>query len=96
MPTSREELAATIDVAEWDWLRAHLERDGLILVAAGLDLPDVGMKVATDDLPAVKELVDTGTLSKPSLDQIAAWDRNRQKLFRTLIVSPYILIQELS
>ena len=95
MPASREELAVTIDVAEWDWLRAHLERGGLILVTAGLDLSDVGMKVAADDLAAVKELVDTGSLSKPSLDQIAAWDQHRQKLFRTLIVSPYILFQEL-
>ena len=36
MPVNREELSRTMDVAEWDMLRAHLERGGLIVVDAGL------------------------------------------------------------
>ncbi len=35
--TSREELASSIAEAEWEWLRAHLERGGLIVVARDLD-----------------------------------------------------------
>jgi len=33
-------------------------------------------------------------LTKPSAEQIAEWDGDREKRFLCLIVSPYVLIQE--
>lgn len=90
----REKLAHTIDVAEWGWLRAHLERGGLIVVAPDLDLAETGRKVAADDTDAIRPLIAAGRLAKPSREQVAAWDKKRAKKFRMLIVSPYVLIQE--
>ncbi|MFH1026896.1 MAG: DUF2288 family protein, partial [Pseudomonadota bacterium] len=40
MIPSKEDLALSIDEAEWSSLRAHLERGGLILVDDSLDLAD--------------------------------------------------------
>lgn len=92
---NREELANTVDVAAWGWLRAHLERGGLIVVAPDLDLVEVGLKVAADDTAAIGAWIAGQQLAKPSVAQIAAWDREEGKRFSSLIVSPYVLIQEL-
>lgn len=91
---SREELALAVDEAEWDWLRAHLERGGLIVVALPLDIVEVGLALAADDTAAIREWVGEKQLTKPSPEQISDWDRQRDKRFLTLIVSPFVLIQE--
>ncbi len=95
MTPTREELALTVDEAEWDWLRAHLERSGLIVVAQELDIVGVGVKIAADDAPAISGWIAVGKLAKPSAAQIATWDGNRHRKFLSLIVSPYVLIQEM-
>lgn len=91
---SREELARSVNEAEWEWLRAHLERAGLIVVAEDLDLVETGLKIAADDSAAVRGWIDAGLLTKPSQEQVASWDRERGRKFQVLIVSPYVLIQE--
>ena len=96
MKPTREELALAIDEAAWGWLRAHLERGGLIVVARGLDIAEVGVKLAADDATAIGGLIAGGGLTKPSAEQIAAWDGDREKRFLCLIVSPYVLIQEIT
>ncbi len=94
MIPTREELTLAVDEAEWGWLRAHLEREGLIVVAHDLDIVDVGVKIASDDTAAVSDWIAAGKLARPSAEEIAAWDGNRGKRFLSLIVSPYVLIQE--
>ena len=94
MIPTREELALAVDEAEWGWLRAHLEREGLIVVAYDLDIVDVGVRIAADDVAAISDWIAAGKLARPSAEEIAAWDGNRGKRFLSLIVSPYVLIQE--
>ncbi|HIJ81962.1 MAG TPA: DUF2288 domain-containing protein [Desulfuromonadales bacterium] len=94
MVPSREELTLSIDEAEWGWLRAHLDRGGLILVNDALDLADTAHKVAADDVEIIRSLVESGMLGKPSDTMIRSWDENKHKIFSILIVSPYILFQE--
>ncbi|MDD5285595.1 MAG: DUF2288 domain-containing protein [Desulfuromonadaceae bacterium] len=94
MIPSREELALSIDQAEWETLRPHLERGGLILVDDNLDLADTALKVASDDVEIIQRWVENGMIGKPSDSKIRSWNEERQKIFAMLIVSPYILIQE--
>lgn len=94
MIPSKEELALSIDEAEWDWLRAHLERGGIILVDDSLDLADAALKVVGDDAAAIEQWVASGRMGKPTGSQINAWDADRHKKFSMLIVSPFVLIQE--
>ena len=95
MGATREELALQVDVAEWGWLRPHGERGGLIVVSALLDLAEVGARVAADDVAAIESWIATGDLGKPTAAQREAWDAAPDRRFRTLVVSPYVLIQEL-
>lgn len=91
---TREELAVTVDVAEWRLLRGHLERGGLIVVDRELDLVEAGVRVANDDAATIGSWIEAGKLAKPSAEQIAEWDAADGKKFRMLIISPYILIRD--
>lgn len=93
---TREELERTVDVTEWWELRAHLERGGVIVVGATLNLVDAALKIAADDTVSVSEWIEKGELAKPSLQQIELWNSEKKKNFSILIVSPYVLIQEVA
>jgi hypothetical protein len=83
------------DLAEVPWkdLRIHLQRDSIVLVADGLSLLDVAVAVAEDDKPLVESWVSAGTLTKPTAEQIKAWEKQLDKPFKMLIVQPFILLQ---
>ena len=79
---------------EWVWLRSHLERDAVIVVAPDLDLGAAAQRIAADDTGDVAAWIAAGRLSKPSSRQLADWNADPAKRFRMLIVQPYVLIQE--
>ncbi len=94
MPT-KEELALNIDEAQWQWLKPHLERGALITVAAALDLAEAGERIAADDAESLTAWITSGKVGKPTAEKIEEWDREPGKKFLTLIISPYVLIQEI-
>lgn len=94
-PATREELALQIDVARWEWLRPHHERGALVLVAPSLSLEEVGERMAADDAAAIQGWLASGQVGRAVASQIADWEETPDKPFRTLIVSPYVLIQEI-
>src|SRR6185369_6368463 len=94
MLPSKEEMALTIDETDWNSLRAHMQRGGLILVDDSLDLADTAHKVAADDVENIQHLVENGMIGKPSDSKIRSWEEDLHKKFAMLIVSPYVLIQE--
>lgn len=87
-------LAGQVDTAQWQWLRAHNERGALILVEEMLELVTVGERVVADDSAMVQSWLASHLLSKPTAEQIAAWDAVPAKPFSMLVVSPFVLIQE--
>jgi hypothetical protein len=94
MTPTRENLALSVDEAEWGWLRGHLERDGLVVVGPNLDLVEAGLKITLDDTAAIEGWIREQRLTKPTAEQVADWDRQRGKRFLILIVSPFVLIKE--
>jgi len=82
-----------IEDVEWHWLRPHLDRGALIVVAPALDLLEAAARIAADDSERVGAWIAGGQLAKPSLEQITAWDADPTRAFRMLIVQPYVLIQ---
>jgi hypothetical protein len=94
MIASKEDLALSIDEADWNWLRSHLERGGIILVDDSINLADAALKVADDDVETIENWITAGRIGKPTESQIHAWDAEKDKKFAMLIVSPYVLIQE--
>lgn len=94
MQDLRAELAESLDEAEWDWLIPHVQRDALVMVAPELNLLDVGVAIASDNVSSVQHWIGEQLIYKPSLGQLAQWNGDRTKRFNTLIVQPYVLVQE--
>jgi hypothetical protein len=84
------------DLAEVHWreLKIHLQRDAIITVAQALDIIDVAVAVADDDKGAVEGWIAAEQLGKPTEEQLKSWEKTQEKLFRMLIVQPFILIQD--
>lgn len=95
MQDLRAELAEILDEAEWDWLIPHVQRDVVVVVAQGLDLLDVGVAIASDNVSSVQFWIGEQLIAKPSPAQMQAWNADRNKKFQALIVQPYVLVQEI-
>jgi hypothetical protein len=91
---TKEELAVTIDEAEWQWIKPHCERGALITVARELDLAEAGFRIASDDAATVGGWIGEGLIGKPSAGEIEEWDREPTRRFPLLIVSPYVLMSK--
>ncbi|GAX35646.1 DUF2288 domain-containing protein [Nodularia sp. NIES-3585] len=96
MSDLRTELTANLDEAEWDWLIPHVQRDAVIVVAEDLDLLDVGVAIASDQISSVQQWIDQQLMAKPSETQMGNWNSDRTKRFQTLIIQPYVLVQEMA
>lgn len=83
----------TVELANWEWLRPHLGRGGLIVVSPELDLVAAGFSIANDDTTSVNAWIDGGLLTKPSPAQVFDWDAEPATSFHILIASPYVLVQ---
>ncbi len=94
MADLRAELAENLDEAEWEWLIPHVKRDSVLVVAKELNLVEVGIAIASDNLTSVQHWVSEQLIQKPSETQLSNWNSDLQKRFTTLIVQPYVLIQE--
>lgn len=74
----------------------HAKRDAVVLVNPDLDLVDVGLAISTDNVTAVQRWIQEAMLVKPTSEQLSDWNRDTSKQFTTLIVQPYVLVQELT
>jgi hypothetical protein len=95
MAELRAELAKDLDEAQWEWLIPHVKRDSVLIIAKELNLVDVGIAIASDNLVSVQHWISEQLIQKPSQTQLSDWNSDLQKRFNTLIVQPYVLIQEL-
>lgn len=93
---SQDELRKILDQAEWAWIKPHALRDAVILVSQKQDLLMVGEAIATDATQLVEDWIRQGDLTKPTVEQMAAWDQEEGRKFLCLVVQPYVLIQDQS
>ena len=94
MEDLRALLVEDLDEAEWQWLIPHVQRDAVVVVAPELDLLDVGVAIASDNVSSVHHWIGEQLIYKPSVAQVGKWNGDRTKRFHTLIVQPYVLVQE--
>lgn len=95
MQDLRAELAENLDEAEWEWLIPHAQRDAVIVVTPQLDLIDVAVALASDNVASVQVWIEAQLVHKPSPNELSNWNGDRTKRFNSLIVQPFVLIQEL-
>lgn len=86
----------TLEIAEvpWHTLKPHLVRDAIIVVSADLDLRLVATEIAEDNTAAIQAKIESGTIGKPSTEQVNCWEEDPVKEFACAIVQPFVLIQE--
>jgi hypothetical protein len=78
----------------WDSLMPHSKRDAIIIVNEALNLIDVGMAIAKDETMPVQHWISEALIRKPSVEELSQWNSDSTKEFSTLIVQPFVLIQE--
>lgn len=96
MEDLKAQLADNLAEAEWDWLKPHAQRDAIILVSPELDMLEVGVAIANDNVQAVERWITEQLICKPSAEQLSVWNQNETAKFTSLIVAPYVLIKEAS
>ena len=94
MPKDANETALGVELVPWQWLRPHQQRDALWVVAAPLDLEEVGAALTRDDAEAVRAWLANGSLAKPDKEQLDRWEKNPLQPLSMLIVQPFVLVQE--
>ena len=72
-----------------------MARGALITVDASLDLAEAGERIAADDTRQIEAWLGSGSLGKPTPADLARWESEPAKKFLILIVSPFVLIQEI-
>ncbi|MGB3535014.1 MAG: DUF2288 domain-containing protein [Microcoleaceae cyanobacterium] len=96
MSDLKSQLTENLDEAIWEWLIPHHEKDKVVLVTQQLDLLDVGVAIASDNVASVQQWMSDMWVYKPSEEQVSAWNNNRSKRFNALIVQPFVLVQEIA
>ena len=91
----RDKLRSEVLKASWDDLAPHFARGAMLLVAAELDLLDVGTAFARDDTEAVQAWLAAGQLRRPGDDEARGWVDDAPA-FQAVILQPWVLVQPLS
>ena len=91
----RSRLESEIERAPWTWLQPHAEREAIIVVGPDLGLLDVACAVAHDEHNQVEKWLEDKSLTKPTVDQLRAWDRDPGQEFQFIILQPFVPIQAL-
>lgn len=94
MEDIKKQLNEEVDDTDWSSLIPHAQRDALIVVHEGLSLLDVGLAIANDDVMLVQNWISEQLIHKPSPEELTSWNIDPNQQFRTLIVQPFVLIQE--
>lgn len=80
-------------VALWRDLAAHARRDRVFVLRGALPLVAVGEALVGNDARTVESWLTNGQLSRPTPDEISAWDAAPGLFFDMLIVEPWVLIR---
>ncbi len=88
----RRELNEQTAQMRWSELARFFASGNVISVAPGLDLIDVGARIAADDKASVLDWMQAGLLQKVQDEQANRWHADDALLW-TVVVKPWILVQ---
>ena len=96
MDTSSLTAKLSEDLAEIPWteIKPHAQRDAVIVVNDALNMVEVGVAIASDQVDKVQHWIAEALVQKPSAEQLSLWNDDPSTLFETLIVQPYVLISD--
>ena len=77
----------------WTELQRFFANGSVVAVAPELDLIDVGARFAADDKASVEAWLRAGLVCKASDQQASDW-HDRNAMLWTVVVKPWILVQQ--
>ncbi|MFO7604501.1 MAG: DUF2288 domain-containing protein [Gammaproteobacteria bacterium] len=78
----------------WPELQRYFAKGNVIIVAPELDLIDVAARFAEDDKTAVATWIEAEKIKRALDDDARQWEA-RSSHFWTVVVAPWILVQEI-
>ncbi|MDQ7015804.1 MAG: DUF2288 domain-containing protein [Gammaproteobacteria bacterium] len=79
----------------WQELQRHFARGSVIIVAAELDMIQVGIKIIEDDKQQVEAWLNSGQMTRATDDHARNWQaKEPHPEFWSTVVAPWVLIQE--
>ena len=94
-PDLRTQLNSETAKLVWPELERHFARGAVIRIDPSLDLIDVAVCVSEDDKEKVEAWMKSGLVDHPSMAEVKDWVE-RQPDFWSVVVAPWVLIQEVS
>ncbi len=94
-PDLRARLNAETAKLVWPELERHFARGAVIRIDQSLDLIDVAVSISEDDKKKVEAWMKAGLVDHPSMVEAKDWVE-RQPDFWSVVVAPWVLIQEVS
>lgn len=89
----KEKLEKELLDTNWKPLAEHFARGAVYLLDKDLDIVEVGIAMAEDDVATIKRWLDDGLLYPPTPEEATAFAKNEDIYFDMLIIEPYVLIQ---
>ncbi|MDT3705404.1 MAG: DUF2288 domain-containing protein [Thiobacillus sp.] len=77
----------------WVELERHFARGVAIKVAPGMDLVNTALQVAENNAATVQEWLANGRIARVEMHDAEDWHA-RQPMFWTVVVAPWVLVQE--
>ena len=91
----RKKFQGEIDQADWEMLAPHYERETLFKVSRDLDIFDVAIDLAIDNVDQVKKYLESNQLIRPTDDEAREYAKEKNKFFANfLVIQPYVIFQE--
>ena len=92
----KKKLREEIEVCSWSLLDQHYQRGAVFHISQELDLVEVAVAVALDNVDTVKTWKEAGDFQTPDDYDVNKWQENPDdKVFKFLIVQPFVLIQKI-
>jgi hypothetical protein len=92
MQDIKDRLSQDLADTQWRDIQPHAKRDAVIVVHHSLDMVEVGVALAQDNVTSVQHWIDEQLIQKPSPEQLTEWNNQPETEFSTLIVQPFVLI----
>ena len=86
-------LRAETGEADWPSLRPHYARGRLRLVDHRLDLVEVGVCVARDEVEQIARWITDGLITRPTTGQVERWEQTSPRLL-SVVLAPYVFVQD--
>ncbi len=90
----RIKLAERLGPVFFSDLKAHLERDAVVIIAPTVALLEAAVAVASDDADRVGGWIRDGSMRKPSREERGRWPSEEGRTWLAVVVQPFVLVQD--